>query len=156
MSTLPRVFRNATCTPAGIAAATDVDRAFQQIFGRDLFAGEAAATYAIDIREDASHVYIDAELPGFTKDQIDLTIEDHVLTLSASRESATETPGDGTPADSKTTYLRRERTTSRYQRTFTLPPTIDDSTVAAKLDHGVLTVTLNKREEVKPRKVTVA
>ena len=149
MTTLPRVFRSSANTPA----VTDIDRAFERIFGRDLFAGEAASAYAVDVREDQAHVYIDAELPGFTKDQIDVTVEDHTLTVSASRESDTESPEK---QDGKTTYLRRERTVARYQRSFTLPPTVDDTSVSAKLDHGVLTVTLNKREEVKPRKVTVA
>jgi HSP20 family molecular chaperone IbpA len=152
MTTLPRVLRTAACTPG----ATDVDRAFAQIFGRDLFANEPNTAYAVDIREDQSHVYIDAELPGFTKDQVEVTVEDHTLTISASRETATETPAGDKSIDDKTTFLRRERTVSRYQRSFSLPPTIDDTTVAAKLDHGILTVTLNKRDEVKPRKITVA
>lgn len=147
MTTLPRVLRTAACTPG----ETDVDRAFAQIFGRDLFANEPTTAYAVDIREDQSHVYIDAELPGFTKDQVEVTVEDHTLTISASRETASETP-----SEDKTTFLRRERTVSRYQRSFSLPPTIDDTTVAAKLDHGILTVTLNKRDEIKPRKITVA
>ena len=52
-------------------------------------------------------------------------------------------------------YLLRERRYARFQRSFTLPPTVDESSVNAKLADGVLTITLNKREETKPRKIQV-
>jgi HSP20 family molecular chaperone IbpA len=49
-----------------------------------------------------------------------------------------------------------ERRYTRFQRSFMLPPTVDSQSVVAKLNDGVLTVTLNKREETKPRKITVS
>ena len=52
-------------------------------------------------------------------------------------------------------YLLKERRYTRFQRSFTLPPTVDEQTVNAKLNDGVLTITLNKREETKPRRIQV-
>ena len=149
MSTLPRLFRVSNSGPA----IADLETAFDRLLNREFNGCVTATTYPVDVREDQSHFYIEAELPGFTKEQVQVTVEDQTLTISASRQSQddTETKTDG----AGTTYIRRERSAARYQRSFALPPTVDDSSVAAKLEHGVLTVTLNKRDEVKPRQIPV-
>jgi HSP20 family protein len=126
-------------------------REFDQLFGRFFHNGNstALAPYAVDVRENAETLIVDAELPGFTKDQIDITLENSVLTLSAERTDASSEGKEGSD------YLLRERRYTRFQRSFTLPPTVDESSVNAKLENGVLTITLNKRQEAKPRKISV-
>jgi len=114
-------------------------------------AGGYLAPYAVDVREDADHIYVEAELPGFRKDEIDVTLENQTLTISAERRSE-QKQGDQKKGD----LLLHERRYSRFLRSFTLPPTVDEQTVNAKLSDGVLTITLNKREETKPRKITVS
>ena len=113
--------------------------------------GARLAPYGVDIREDQDHFYVEAELPGFKKDDIDITLENQTLTISAER-SDEKNQGDGNKGD----LLLHERRYSRFLRSFTLPPTVDEQTVNAKLTDGVLTVTLNKREETKPRKIQVS
>jgi HSP20 family protein len=113
-------------------------------------AGGYLAPYAVDVREDADHLYVEAELPGFKKDEIDITLENQTLTISAERKS--EQKKEGAKGD----LLLHERRYSRFLRSFTLPPTVDDQTVNAKLNDGLLTITLNKREETKPRKISVS
>ena len=108
------------------------------------------APYAVDVREDADHIYVEAELPGFKKDEVDITLENQTLTISAERKSEEKKQGD------KGELLLHERRYSRFLRSFTLPPTVDEQSVNAKLTDGLLTITLNKREETKPRKVTVS
>lgn len=105
-------------------------------------------SYAVDVREDADHLYVDAELPGFTKEEVDITLEDSLLTIAAEHkpQSKEAAPGE---------YLLSERRFSRYLRSFKLPPTVDEQSVQANLVDGVLKVTLNKREESKPRKIKV-
>ena len=105
--------------------------------------------YGVDVREDADHFYVEAELPGFTKDQVDITLENATLTIVAERKNESS---DGQKGD----WLLRERKYTRFARSFTLPPTVNESTVDAKLVDGVLKITLNKREESKPRKISVA
>jgi HSP20 family protein len=113
--------------------------------------GGYLAPYAVDVREDADHIYVEAELPGFKKDEIDITLENQTLTISAERRSE-QKKGD---PQNKGELLLHERRYTRFLRSFTLPPTVDEQTVNAKLTDGVLTITLNKREETKPRKISV-
>ena len=112
--------------------------------------GTRILPYGVDIREDPDHFYVEAELPGFKKDEVDLTLENATLTISAERKESTSSSGK------KGESLLQERRWGRYIRSFTLPPTVDESKVDAHLEDGVLTITLNKREEVKPRKITVS
>ena len=113
--------------------------------------GSLFAPYGVDVREDQDHIYVEAELPGFRKEDVDITLENQTLTITADRKIESK-PGDQRKGD----YLLRERRHTRFQRSFTLPPTVDEQTVNAKLADGVLVITLNKREETKPRKITVA
>jgi HSP20 family protein len=105
------------------------------------------APYAVDVREDADHIYVDAELPGFRKEDVDVTLENQTLTIAAERRGETKQEGE---------YLLNERRYQRFLRSFTLPPTVDERKVDAKLAEGVLHITLNKREETKPRKISVS
>ena len=105
------------------------------------------APYAVDVREDADHFYVEAEVPGFRKEEIDITLENQTLTISAERKEENGKSGD---------YLLNERRYHRFLRSFTLPPTVDERKVDAKLSDGVLHIVLNKREETKPRKITVS
>jgi len=131
-----------------------VQREFDNMLGRWLGkngndGGERLAPYAVDVREDADHFYVEAELPGFKKDDVDITLENQQLTISAERKDEKKEQGP------KGDLLLHERRYNRFVRSFTLPPTVDEQTVNAKLQDGVLLITLNKREESKPRKISV-
>ena len=131
------------------------------------------APYGVDVREDQDHIYVEAELPGFRKDDIDITLENQTLTISAERSEEHGEPapaqgaqggrqsgkgqgGAATASRPRGEYLLRERRYTRFQRSFTLPPTVDESSVNTRLSDGVLLITLNKREETKPRKIQVS
>ncbi len=128
------------------AAQREFDSMLSRWFGGGN-TGNLAAPFAVDVREDADRLWVDAELPGFTKDEVGITLENKTLTITAEKKENGTGKGD---------YLLQERRYARFQRSFTLPPTVDSSKVDAKLTDGVLTVTLNKREEVKPRKISVS
>jgi len=106
------------------------------------------APYGVDIREDQDHLYVEADLPGFKKDEVDITLENQTLTIAAEKKAETN-------EEKKGDWLLNERRYARFLRSFTLPPTVDDQKVDAKLHDGVLRITLNKREETKPRKIQV-
>ncbi|HQY87966.1 MAG TPA: Hsp20/alpha crystallin family protein, partial [Tepidisphaeraceae bacterium] len=174
-----RRIRNADAHEAAHQALTrDFDQFVSRVFGgHDVPPG--LAPYAVDIREDAEHVYIEAELPGFTKDQIDVTIDKQILTITADRsetsdQTQTQTAGETVSAETteqneiiepsnkpanqpsnEAEWLLRERRFHRFQRAFTMPDTIDSSAVNAKLENGMLSITLNKTPQSKPRKVTI-
>ena len=171
-----RVNRGAGYDPFELA-----QREFDTMLGRFLGGrgndgGTALAPYGVDVREDADHIYVEAELPGFRKEDVDITLENNTLTITAER-SEQAGPGNGgaqgvkavkagQPAhaaqpqnqaqNQQANWLLRERRYTRFQRSFTLPDTVDEQSVNAKLSDGVLTITLNKREEVKPRRITVS
>lgn len=129
----------------------EFDGVLNRIMGSDGGNGGVSrwTPYGVDVREDADHFYVDAELPGFKKEEIDVTLENQTLTISAERSDSTEQQSQGD-------YLLQERRCSRFQRSFTLPPTVDESKVDAKLSDGVLHIALDKREETKPRKIQVS
>jgi HSP20 family protein len=144
-----RVSRFADYDPIELA-----QRQFDSVLGR-LFTGHEAGTngwapYGVDVREDVDQVYVEAELPGFHKEEVDITMENSTLTISAERKESPKENG-GKPGD----WLLRERRYNRVMRSFTLPQTVNEQSVKANLADGVLTITLDKREETKPRKVQV-
>lgn len=145
---LPTRVRRESYDPSELA-----QREFDTFFSRWLGGqGEsgALAPYGVDVREDADHIYVEAELPGFKKEDVNITLENNTLTISAARDEKQD-QGNG-----KGQMLLHERRYTRFQRSFTLPPTVDEQSVNAKLDSGVLIITLTKREETKPRKISVS
>ena len=129
-------------------AQTQFDHWLNRFFDTRLAdGGQYLAPYGVDIREDGDHFYVEAELPGYKKDEVDISMENQMLTITAEHKSQTDKKGD---------VLLHERRYSKFQRSFTLPPTVDNNSVQAKLADGVLTITLNKREETKPRKINVS
>jgi HSP20 family protein len=100
----------------------------------------------VNIFETKDGYVLQAEIPGVSRDGLDLSVEDNVLTLVAHRK----------PADGKAGIMHRESSDADYRRVFELDPAIDTAKIDAKVDQGVLTIHLPKSERVKPRKVTVS
>ncbi len=123
----------------------------------DLLGRESARpfAYGVDVREDADKLILEAELPGFKKNEIEIVLDKSVLTITATRTQKAEAADNGN-AEQSAEWLLRERRGESYERSFHLPRSADGATVDAKLEDGVLTVVLTKREETKPRKITVS
>ena len=128
---------------------SEIDRFFQDPFsaltqGTSFFEGW---TPALDIYEDKDKYVVKAELPGLKKEDIDVSLEGNTLTISGERKQEEEKEeGD--------TY-RSERYFGRFQRTVTLPAAVDASKIQATYKDGVLTVTVPKTEEAKPKQIEV-
>lgn len=124
-----------------------LDRMFDELWGSAAEPGRWVP--AVDIYETDSHeVVVRAELPGMTREDIQLTVERNVLTISGERRY--------TPEIRRDQFHRLERLSGPFSRSFTLPPTLDTAKIAASYEDGVLTVTLPQREEAKPRQISVA
>ncbi|MFT3706584.1 MAG: Hsp20/alpha crystallin family protein [Archangium sp.] len=124
-------------------------RDFDEIF-RDLAPAQTAALVpAADVIETDKAIEIHLDVPGFTPEQIDVKLEANTLTISAEKkdEKTTEEKDRG--------FIRRERSVGSMKRSFTLPTTLDGTKPEASYKHGVLVVTLPKREEVQPRSLKV-
>jgi HSP20 family protein len=101
----------------------------------------------VDIYEDEESVVIKAEVPDIDQKDIEVRIEDNTLTLKGERKLDKSVRKDN--------YHRVERYYGPFQRSFSIPPNIDQEKVKATCDRGVLTVILPKKAEKKPKQITV-
>jgi len=134
-----------------ISMQRDLNRAFNDFFGtstasNDLFERDWAP--AVDIFEKDDEVNLKAELPGMTREDISISIENNTLTISGEKKRENEISDDN--------YHRIERSYGRFQRAFSLPATVDSQKVNAKFKDGILSISLAKKEEAKPKKIEVA
>jgi HSP20 family protein len=104
-------------------------------------------TPALDLYQNADNVVALVELPGMRKDDIEISLHDGTLTIGGERKS--ENGGNGESA------TRTERFTGKFRRTVTLPTRVDATKVNATYKDGILTVTLPKAEEAKPKQIQV-
>jgi HSP20 family protein len=135
-----------------LADAHHLSRALDQAFNAWPFSGGAdgAATGWVpltDIFEDASGLKIVTEVPGLKAEDVKLTLENRVLTIKGEKRQVAETQA--------TKVHRYERSYGAFERTFTLPSTVDGSKVEANVEAGVLTVTLPIAEQAKARDIAV-
>jgi HSP20 family protein len=100
----------------------------------------------VNIFETKEEYVLEAEMPGVTKDGLEITLEGTELTLTGHR---TTEPLPGQP-------LFRETRAADFRRAFELDPAIDSARITARMDQGILTLTLPRLEKAKPRKITVS
>lgn len=104
-------------------------------------------TPAVDIVETADSLKLTVELPGVNKDDVSLSIENNVLTISGEKKNLVEVnQGD---------FSRVERTYGSFSRSFNLSSRINNEKIDARYNNGILEVNLPKREESKPRQIEV-
>ena len=104
---------------------------------------------AVDIIDGKDEVSIQAELPGVKPEDVKITFENGILTVSGEKLQSAERAGDGNRAH------RSERSYGAFERSFTVPETVDAERAAARYEHGVLTITLPRAERAKPRQIEV-
>ncbi len=124
----------------------DFDRWVDQFGNREL---TASWLPPVDVRETGEHLQVDVELPGMTADDVDVRVENSVLTVRGEKKSELQEGKEGSD------YHLIERRYGRFERSFTLPRTVDAERVEAHFDNGVLTITLPKAETAKPRQIQI-
>lgn len=102
----------------------------------------------VDIQETEDAYRLLAELPGLTKDDINITLENNVLRLSGERKFEKDVK--------KESFHRIERTYGAFSRAFSLPQQVNPEGVQAAFDNGILTVLVPKAEQAKPRKISIS
>jgi HSP20 family protein len=123
-------------------------------FARDLFGWDpfvtrpSAFSPAFEVKETTEAYVVKADLPGVTDANLDIAVHNGVLTVSGSR-AADERNEDET-------FALYERQFGSFTRSFSLPDTADGERISAKLDAGVLTLTIAKKAEAKPRKIAIS
>jgi HSP20 family protein len=114
----------------------EIDRLFESTLGG--FAGMSRNQFPVDIYEDRDNTYVRAELPGVRRDDINVEMVEDYLTISAQRKED------------------EDEDSFSFSRSLTVPEHVQSDKVSASYEDGVLTVTLPKREEAKPKKIAVA
>ena len=115
---------------------------------RRFWGGNTLASFKTDIRDKGDSYLLEAELPGFQKEDIDIQLSDNNLTISAEHKTESE------EKDQKGNFVRRERTWGSYSRSFDVSD-IDTARIKAAYQNGILTLTLPKRTETAPSNRTV-
>ena len=119
---------------------------------RDFSEGESAMTTAnfipaVDIYEDEKKVVLKLEVPGIEEKDLDVSVENHTLTVKGERKFEKE--------EKEENFHRIERRYGSFFRAFTLPPTVDTEHVKADYHNGILKLELNKRPEAQPKQIKV-
>jgi HSP20 family protein len=125
----------------------EIDRLFESPLAEwpsQVFSGW---TPALDMHEDKDNIIVHAELPGMKKEDIDISLHEGCLSISGERKSEKE--------HKDAEVYRSERFVGRFQRTVSLPSAVDAEKVKASYKDGVLTITLPKTEEAKPKHIDV-
>lgn len=127
-----------------------LNRMVDETFG---WPGETGDTFnsawipAVDIVENGSQIRLVVELPGVRPEDVKLGLENNVLTIRGEKRQEQE--------DKDERWHRYERTYGVFERSFTLPSTVDPEGIQATAENGVLTVTMNKAEKARPREIPV-
>lgn len=123
-----------------------LSRGSEEREGKDLFSRSDWAP-AVDIKETSEAFNIEAELPGMTKDDVKVTVQDGVLSIQGERKHEEETN------DKK--HHRIERVYGSFLRRFTLPENVDENSIKASFKDGILSLTLTKAEPAEPKAIEV-
>ncbi|HAN42613.1 MAG TPA: Hsp20/alpha crystallin family protein [Sphaerochaeta sp.] len=124
-------------------ADTDFDTLFDNIFGNW---GVRNSTYpTVNVYEDSKAFYVEAELPGYTSDDVNIDVEKHVLHISSEKIENEQ--------DKK--YVLHERGYMKFDRAFSLPEGINEEAIEAEFKNGILTITLPKLPTEQPKKISV-
>lgn len=116
-------------------------------FSREVLHTLSDWTPAADIQDEGNHFIIHADIPGVETKNIEISMENNVLTLQGERESETK--------ENKKNYLRVERSRGKFMRRFVLPETVDIEGITAKNKDGVLEITLPKTQNQTSRKIEI-
>ena len=102
---------------------------------------------AMDIREEDNRYVLEADIPGVSREDVDISLEDNVLTIKGERTLNSEENREG--------YHRKERVHGSFVRQFSLPDTVNAEAISATVTNGVLEIGIPKQEKPEPRKITV-
>lgn len=113
------------------------------------FSGRPANAFApaFEVKETAESFVVKADLPGVAEAALDINVHNNVLTVSGARQSEERKDGES--------YSLYERQFGSFSRSFSLPELADGERIEAKLENGVLTLTIAKKAEAKPRKIAL-
>jgi len=134
-----------------VSIQDEMNRLFNDYFSKPLSEGKEGTILwnpTVDISETKDDVVVSAEFPGMKKEDIKISLQDNVLTLMGEKKQDKE--------EKNKNYHRIERSYGVFQRSFVLPATVQSDKVNANYKDGVLSITLPKAEEAKPKEIEIS
>ena len=116
-------------------------------FFNDRSLGTSSSTPSVDVREEDGNYLLEAELPGLTEKDVEVKVEENLLTISSKTEKDKEEKQNG--------YVIRERRSQSYSRSFVLPADVERDKIEASFKNGLLTLSVPKSAAAKPRQIPV-
>lgn len=128
----------------------ELDRLFETPFAEFTRGSQLLSVWnpAVDLFEDKDNLIVTAELPGMKKEEIDVSLHDGSLSISGERKREEKF--------AEAESYREERFVGRFHRTLALPSAVDSTKVKAQYKDGILTITLPKAEDAKPKQIEVS
>src|SRR5215475_9695122 len=130
-----------------VALESQFNRMFNELFSRSQESNLSAWVPAVDILENEHELVVKADLPDVKPEELDIRVENNILTIRCERNFEKK-------VDEKN-YLRVERSYGSFSRSFSLANTVNSEAIKADYKDGVLTLTIPKREEAKPKQIKV-
>ena len=130
----------------------DMDKLFNAFFNAPTPATKNSWGIALDVTEDKEAFNIIASVPGFTSDDIEITVDDGLLKLAGEIKVEHD---ENSEEEAKVRYHLRERRTGRFSRTLRLPKDINVDAISATQENGILTLRLPKTPEVQPKRIAI-
>jgi len=131
---------------------TEIDRLFETALDGLTKSASAGSRFPVDLYEDKNNTYVRAELPGVNRDDIHVEVVDGFLSITATRK----TPAYAASSDQTAEGEGQAEPAFSFSRSVSINDDVQTDQVSAAYENGVLTVTLPKREEAKPKKINVA
>jgi HSP20 family protein len=129
----------------------EFDRVFDDMFGGIVPGLRPSGTGwvpSLDVRESDDEIRVEAEIPGVSAEDFDISVMDDVLSISGEKKEESEETGDN--------FHRKERRFGTFRRSIALPAGVDTEKISAEYNRGVLTVRLAKVEKAVPKKIEVS
>jgi HSP20 family protein len=139
------LYRTSLTTPV-FGLRREIDRLFEDTFGRG--EGGTAWTPAVDIRENPNEMTLDVELPGLNPENVEITAENGVLTISGEKQTERK-------EDDDSRYHVVERSYGSFLRSFQLPQGLDESRIDATFNNGMLSIHIPKSALAQPKKIQI-
>jgi HSP20 family protein len=134
-------------SPLAGNAFTGIDSLFDRLFGDELDLNRPKSVWGfvpVSVWQDDNNIYVEADLPGVTEKDLEITVHNRVLTIKAERRG-----------EEARKYDFNGRTFGSVERAVVLPDAVDSDHVDAKLANGILSVTLPKHPEARPKRIAV-
>lgn len=131
--------------PNSVDLLDNVSHWFDDFFSTPSLRG--SATPAVDVRETDAEFLMEVELPGLTEKDVEVKLENTLLTISSTRDEKKEEKKNG--------YVMRERRSTQFSRSFVLPEDVDREKIAAEFKNGILQLTFPKVPAAKPKTIEV-